>query len=226
MDETYNWYCALIDKQNIRGVKDVVDYIEDALFDIFGNDFGDLHVIGEQLSEEEFDIQTESYFFFCCRNYGFHIDAIKQCPVISLVLPSYTNPEPVPTYEIEKFTATVTDKNNVTVCPGDIVYVRTGYLKELQGIVVKVEGDVANVIFCFYTLQFVEQMIVSNLIPKGNMFEKLRIPLKKTSEQKEKGLPWKDMSETVSDYIKENALEDKICRRLHRTHVSKKSFKS
>lgn len=222
MNETYHWYCALIDKQNIRGVKDVVEYIEDAMFDVFGDDFGDLHIIGEQLSEEEFDIQTESYFFFCCRNYGMHIDAIKQCPVVNLVLPSYTKPEPVPTSEIEQFTETVSDKNNVIVESGDIVYVRTGYLKELQGIVVSSKGDIANVAFYFHTLQFVEQLIVSNLIPKGNMFEQLKIPVKK---QKEKGIPWKAMSEQVSDYIKENNLEDKICRRFHRAHASKKSCK-
>jgi len=172
------WYCGLLDKQHLRGIHNVSKYLKNELHKIFCNDFCGFHLIGENLSDLDFDIQSESYFFFCCKNYKNYIDKIKRCNIISIVLPSFSNPEPIQLDSILKFSETISDKNKRNINIGDIVKVKTGDLKNLSGIVKTITKEIATVLFYLNTSHFSEKIMTTNLMLQSNIFQYMKFPVK------------------------------------------------
>jgi hypothetical protein len=203
-------------------VDDIEKHLYDQMLEIFGADFEDIQVIGERLSDEIFDVLTESYFFVKCCNYYKYVETIKNCDVVSLVLPSFQNPETVPENSIKKFSETTRSKlgTSDSIACGDFVRVRDGYLKNLWGIVLSVKKEKCVVNFRLHTKVFNETIHTKNILKSGkSIFQFVKIPVKENETTMEM------LSPVVTKIIgEETSFANKICRGLYRS-APKKSTK-
>lgn len=222
------WYCALIDKSNTRNIKNLNIFMEKKLQSIFKDDFHDIYIIGEQLTEKEFDIQSENYFFFSCSNYSKYVEKLLKCKEISIVLPSTSNPDEVSYEDITSFSEKISQKNQKKIEIGDIVNIKSGFYKNLHGIVLYFEDEYSYISFYLYTTRFIEKLLNTNLLSVGNIFESIKFPIEFDNK---KQILQNKMAKNLYAYIQENNIEDKICRRFTGKHKSKiknnrKSYKS
>jgi len=168
-----HWYCLLLDSQRLRGIKDIERHLWREMGLIFGDDFEDVRLIGERLDEDAYELYSESYAFVKCRSYEHHAQRLKASSLIQLVLPSFHSPDIVSEDAIETFdrAARVKCGNNSPVSVGDIVLVRSGYLENLYGVVVR-EGkkDRFEVMFRLHTRHFIEEVSERNLSARGSVF--------------------------------------------------------
>lgn len=174
------WYCALFDSTNMRGIKDFSAHIIEVLGRIFGDDLHDVCVIGEKTTKLEFDVLSEGYFFFCCDNYFNHVKLLQKCPEISLVLPSTNSPEPVDYEDIEGFRDSIIDDVSIGLELGDIVFIKNGIYRNLRGIVVSKDDkkEIASVSFSLFVKSFCADIMYSNVEIRDNIFKHgIRFPV-------------------------------------------------
>ena len=176
-----HWYCFLIDGHKTRGISDLEVVIKKEVANIFGDDLVDVCIIGERVTAENFEVRSESYFFVKCKNYTDHVSRVKKSSIISFVLPSIDNPTEVPDNEVDSFIKTVSDKHSDAseLNFGDTVLVKEGYLEGLYGIVLRrKKSEQYEVYFSFYTREFSDVLMRSNLVWSGTIFKHIREPVK------------------------------------------------
>ncbi len=182
------WYCFLLDGKHLKGVSDLEYFLTEEMKRVFKKDFYGIKLIGERTTEDDFGLNTESYFFVCCNNYQKNIEAIRRCKIISLVLPNIDNPEIVSLESIKKFEKSACiintdDEIEIDIC--DIVKVRDGYLKDLSGIVIRlVDHNYCDVFFRLYTRLFEERLMRKNLIVQNTVFNYIKFPVIDKSSNK------------------------------------------
>jgi hypothetical protein len=206
------WYCFLLDCVNSRGVDDIEEYLCKQMKDVFGDDFVDIRIIGERISDSYFEIFSDSYFFVCCTNYQKHIKDINRCSCVSLVLPDIQNPEEVNIESIDRFDKTVCNEfgNTGELKQGTLVKVKEGYLENLYGFVIeKKKEDKYRVYFRLCTKNIIENLYRTNLVPIGgeSLFDHVKFPVVENGK--------------IHSSVKEIISENKIHRKLHRTHRKK-----
>lgn len=207
------WICISVDPQCSKG-NGVRTTVEKELNNIFGKDLIDVVFVGSYLSNEYYEMQVENYIFVKCLNYYNHIEKLKQSSIIFGVLDSYDHPSYVGENEVYQFRATVkrkTTDSNITLSVGDKVEVREGYLKDLNGVVVKIiSSNKCKVFFKFYTRSFVEIIWRSNLIYSGSIFEHIKFPVvyEKGSKSKAKTKS-KKISPSAAEAFNETVKDDK-----------------
>jgi len=174
MSNNSNWYCFIFDRKRVRGLGSLEELLRKTAEEIFGEDFYDICVIGDKITEETFETHAESYFFVRCSNYHNHSQEVKRSSVITLVLPSTDNPDIVSNADIDLFKETSNEKfrNDQKFMSGDIVRVKDGYLQNLTGIVLEENKDGSYAVFFrLYTRQFVEKIKDKNIVFVGRLFD-------------------------------------------------------
>ena len=195
------WYCFLMDGHKTRGKNDLEVVIRREMEDIFGQDLVDICIIGERVTSESFEVQSESYFFVCCSNYSNHVKRIKKSTIISFVLPSIEDPDPVSDSEIAKFAHAVHIKKEERqlLYFGDVVKIKEGYLEGLHGVVLNrmKKKDKYEVYFSLFTRDFTEKLLRNNLVSSGSIFQHLRCPV----VQEGRRFDILQLSDRIRDYI-------------------------
>ena len=213
MSDEAHWYCLLLSLQKLRGVKDVERHLLGELKQIMGDDLKKVKLIGERVEEDAFEMQSESYAFFCCSNYHKHVERLKSSLTVQLVLPSFDAPEEVPEEAIFEFNSVVRSKRGTGVHGvGDIVLVRNGYLQNLYGVVVKVRSDKwYDVAFKLYTRHFKEKLLGANLVARGSLFtdHSVKIPVELGG-----AIGTRKLSPVVEEVVREQ-FENQVCGRTH-----------
>ena len=129
---------------------------------IFGDDFiGYRAVCNEQISAS-----GEYFLFVNCSNYQEHKEALNHCHFITGVIPSRDEPYHFSLKEISGFLVSSEKTVETGAClnNGDVVLIKTGYLKGLYGIVIKeLTRKKVKVFFSFYVRQFFESFGVTSL---------------------------------------------------------------
>ena len=129
---------------------------------IFGSDFLEYRVV----CNEQMSASGEYFLFVRCSNYQEHKDALNSCHFITGVVPSRNEPHHFSLKEISGFLTSAEKKTETGAClhNGDVVLVKTGYLKGLYGIVTKeLTRKKVKVFFSFYVRQFCESFGVTSL---------------------------------------------------------------
>jgi len=217
---TPHWYCFLLDNQKTRGIGDLEKFLHREMVDIFGDDFCELKLIGQRVTDNNFEMQSESYFFVQCHDYQNHAHKVKNSSAISIVLPSVDAPIPVAIKDIENFASTTAQLNSIPgrVSVGDMVKVKAGHLKNLYGIVLSgCQRDGYMVLFRLYSCQLVEKLRHSNLVVQGSIFRYVRFPV----ISDEDGVVAEDiLSEIVPLEVRCQICENTIHRKSHRASSS------
>lgn len=222
------WYCALLNNKALRGVKDVRKHVNLSFKSIFGKDLCDVCVPGEQLTDKLFELESENYVFFCCKNYTKHCVNVKKHSLIRLVLPETNHPEAIDKEEIESFTSSIMEVHSSEVNLGDEVKVREGYLKNLYGVVLEeLEGDRYRVAFYLHTRIVEEEMRKNNLVSVGTIFKHFRkqVILRKPVILDKRGRLPRNIDKKSRKILKEEGFEDTIHRRHTRKPAKKKRTK-
>ena len=174
MSNKSNWYCFIFDRKKVRGLGSLEEFLRKTAEEIFGEDFYDICVIGDKITDETFETHAESYFFVRCSNYQNHSQDVKRSSVVTLVLPSTDNPDKVSDADINLFRNTSNEKfrNDKKFMSGDIIRVKEGYLQNLTGIVLEENKDGSYAVFFrLYTRQFVEKIKSKNIVFVGRLYD-------------------------------------------------------
>ena len=153
------WVCLMVNKS--LDFKDAKN-IKKELTCIFHEDLVDFKVgCNDQLSHS-----GEYYLFVKCLDYWKHTEAIQKNHFVSCVIPSVETPHCFSSKEITSFLSSIGHKETeqATLQNGDVVLVKSGYLKGLYGIIIKmVTVKKYKVFFSFYIRQFYENLPVTEL---------------------------------------------------------------
>lgn len=168
------WICVDINLQQTKYIG-LQEKISREAERVFGSDFLDLVVVGEDTGQE---FSHTLCVFLKCRDYFSHLTELKQSPIIANVVQSFDHPHFIPSEEIARFKNSVDDFFFQELHFCDVVVIRTGYLQGLKGIVI---GQITNgkykVFFRFYTRCFIESFSRNDLIFEKSLFSDLRFPV-------------------------------------------------
>jgi len=217
---TAQWICVDVNLQQTKytGLQEKIGKEAER---IFGSDFLDLIVVGEDTGEE---FSHTLCVFLKCQNYFSHVRDLKQSPIIANVVQSFDKPHFVPSQEIKRFQVSVDGSFFQRLHFCDIVIVRSGYLQGLRGIVVSErQHDKYKVFFRFYTRCFTEIIHRNDLVFEKSLFADLRVPVVLEFQKPGKTGRTPVMVDTLSmvavhAYIRmlEREAEDKVHRSKHR----------
>ena len=153
------WICLMVSRTLLH---DDVNAISQELKLLFGSDlFGYKVVWNEHMAES-----GEYYLFVHCGNYWDHAEAIEKSHYVTGIVPSKESPHHFNRNEISEFLASVGHKEvkDEGFDNGDVVLVKTGYLKGLYGIVIKsLTHKKCKVFFSLYVRQFSKSLCVTSL---------------------------------------------------------------
>lgn len=108
----------------------------------------------------------EYYLFVKCADFWKHTEAIRKNHFISSVVPSVEQPHNFSSKEIVSFLSSIGQKEaeQQSLENGDMVLVKSGYLKGLYGVVIKnISAKKYKILFSFYVRQFFESFPVAEL---------------------------------------------------------------
>lgn len=108
----------------------------------------------------------EYYIFVHCGDFWKHVEALNKCHFITGVIPSKESPHHFSSKEISEFVSSTGQKDQPSnqFVNGDVVLIKSGYLKGLYGIVIKeLNRKKCKVFFSFYVKQFFEDFKVTDL---------------------------------------------------------------
>lgn len=151
------WVCLMVKKSLPSDDASV----SKELSSIFGKDFLDYEVV----CTEQMLTSGEYYVFARCASYHDHEDSISSSHHVSAVIPSISSPHRFSKREISEFSKSAgVERTQDDISEGDVVLVKSGYLKGLYGIVRgKSSGKKFNIFFSFYTRSFVESIGLKSL---------------------------------------------------------------
>ena len=158
MDETF--WIGLTVSRTLSNVDEKA--ISRELTLIFGEDFLGYKVV----CNEQMSASGEYFIFVNCSNYQEHKEALNGRHFITGVIPSREEPHHFSPKEISEFVTSASKKDRLSSClsNGDVVLVKSGYLKGLYGIVIKeLSSKKVKVFFSFYVRQFFESFGVTAL---------------------------------------------------------------
>lgn len=177
------WVCLSLDPKHVRRLGDL-DELKQEIGDCFGSDCLDVVIMGDQFAEFCVELAAENYIFVRCSDYFSHVPALKACRVIKGVLDSYDSPSFVSPDEVDEFQETVEAKGQTgELLMGDVVRVREGRLKNLQGVVVSMSGTRYVVFFKLFTRRFTERISKKNLVRMGSIFDTFKFPVVKLKKR-------------------------------------------
>ena len=128
--------------------------------------FGDDLLGYKSVCTDQMAASGEYFLFVSCSNYKDHKEALNHCHFITGVIPSRDDPHHFSLKEISGFLSSAEKKTETGTCLhcGDVVLVKTGYLKGLYGVVTKeLTSKKVKVFFSFYVRQFFESFCVTSL---------------------------------------------------------------
>ena len=129
---------------------------------IFGDDLLSYKVV----CNEQMASSGEYFLFVHCSRYQEHKENLNACHFITSVVPTRESPHNFSLKEIAEFFSSAGKKEETGDClnNGDVVLVKSGYLKGLYGIVTKtLAHKKVKVFFSFYVRQFVETFGIPSL---------------------------------------------------------------
>lgn len=171
------WVCLSLDPKHVRRLGDL-DELKRQVGACFGSDCLDVVIMGDQLAEFCVELATENYVFVRCRDYFNHASTLKSCKLIRGVLDSYNSPSFVSNDEMSVFRDTVeAHEQTGDLLVGDVVRIREGKLKNLQGVIVATSDSHYVVFFKLFTRRFSERIFKKNLVWMGSIFDMFKFPV-------------------------------------------------
>jgi len=164
------WICVDVNNRYINE-KNIEGSIRKELGDIFGKDLLDIAFIN--ISSDNVDLDN-SYIFIKCNNYDNYIEKLIESRIVFDVLGGYKSPDIISNKEVKSFTFSVQKTTEKQLKSGDVVLIRSGYLKNIYGVIIKNVEKKYEVLFKLYTHCFTRKMKKENLKYVGeNIFDKI-----------------------------------------------------
>lgn len=167
-----SWICLVMKESYRHGNRDAA---LQEIKSVFGESFLDYRLLGDGIQ----DRSGEYYMLVKCSGYWGGIpERLNKAMSVDRVVPELMSPAFMTDQEVEDFvgsSVSVADRESFVL--GDLVLVKTGYLKGLYGLVIGENRGKFRVVFQFHLRRIVENIDCSRLEKVSNVFEKFRFPM-------------------------------------------------